>query len=188
MVGVRCFRIDENALLDERIGEGNVHAALGIGYARAYLRQRLEEGRMLDKTITSAWLHLDLVDRLPDLLALGDRIIIIAGRAELSGVFAERLGDRLETFLPVPVQGFVANSIGESHFGHRFGEIRRFLERDLSGYLVLVGAGLFGKIYCDLAARRGGVALDLGSLFDVLCGLHTRPVFARYDFAAAAWI
>lgn len=188
MVGVRFFRFDENALIEKFIEERNSYAALGLSYARQYFRLRLEEGRMLDKSVTSAWVHLDLIDRLDDLLALGDKVIVISGRERLSRAFAERLGDRLVSFLPVPAQGFVPTGFSESHFGHRFGEICRFLQRDLSGHLVLVGAGLFGKIYCDLAARRGAVALDLGSLFDVLCGLRTRPVFNRYNFANAAWI
>jgi hypothetical protein len=41
--------------------------------------------------------------------------------------------------------------------------------------LVLIGAGIFGKIYCAAAKRSGGVALDMGSAFDILAGKLTRP-------------
>ena len=37
------------------------------------------------------------------------------------------------------------------------------------GRLFLVGAGLLGKLYCAAIRRRGGVAIDVGSLVD-LCG------------------
>ncbi|KQT60077.1 hypothetical protein ASG52_18290 [Methylobacterium sp. Leaf456] len=37
---------------------------------------------------------------------------------------------------------------------------------DLRGQLFLVGAGLLGKYYCALIKRQGGVALDIGSVFD----------------------
>ena len=40
--------------------------------------------------------------------------------------------------------------------------------------LVLVGAGYPGKWLVDVARKRGGVALDLGSLFDYWLGLPTR--------------
>ena len=40
--------------------------------------------------------------------------------------------------------------------------------------LVLVGAGYAGKIIVREAAKRGGVALDLGSMFDHWMGAHTR--------------
>jgi tetratricopeptide (TPR) repeat protein len=40
--------------------------------------------------------------------------------------------------------------------------------------LVLVGAGYAGKVIVDEAHQRGGVALDLGSIFDRWVGLNTR--------------
>jgi len=39
---------------------------------------------------------------------------------------------------------------------------------------VLIGAGYPGKILVDVARARGGVALDLGSIFDYWLGLRTR--------------
>jgi tetratricopeptide (TPR) repeat protein len=42
------------------------------------------------------------------------------------------------------------------------------------GRLVLVGAGYAGKVIIDEARQRGGIALDLGSIFDHWLGLHTR--------------
>jgi tetratricopeptide (TPR) repeat protein len=40
--------------------------------------------------------------------------------------------------------------------------------------LVLVGAGYAGKVIVGEAKRRGGIALDLGSIFDHWMGAHTR--------------
>jgi hypothetical protein len=37
-----------------------------------------------------------------------------------------------------------------------------------------VGAGYLGKRLVDLAKMRGGVALDLGSIFDHWVGINTR--------------
>ena len=34
------------------------------------------------------------------------------------------------------------------------------------GALFLVGAGAFGKIYCQWIKERGGIAIDIGSIFD----------------------
>jgi hypothetical protein len=42
------------------------------------------------------------------------------------------------------------------------------------GRMVLIGAGYAGKVIVDEARRRGGVALDLGSIFDGWLGHHTR--------------
>ena len=61
---------------------------------------------------------------------------------------------------------------------------RRFLESHLAtcekftairaGELYLVAAGIFGKIYCDLIKRQGGIALDIGSVADIWMGVETR--------------
>ena len=42
------------------------------------------------------------------------------------------------------------------------------------GRLVLVGAGLLGKLIVTEARARGGIALDIGSIFDHWLGLRTR--------------
>jgi hypothetical protein len=42
------------------------------------------------------------------------------------------------------------------------------------GRLVLVGAGYLGKLLVATARERGGIALDLGSVFDFWLGLRTR--------------
>ncbi|HVN01613.1 MAG TPA: hypothetical protein VMT68_15505 [Caulobacteraceae bacterium] len=44
------------------------------------------------------------------------------------------------------------------------------------GVLHLVGAGPWSEIYCDWIKREGGVAVDIGSGFDLLAGLETRPI------------
>lgn len=186
--GVRSFRMNELKLIPEVIEKKSAYAALGLTYARDYLRQSLEGDALRNTIITSAWIHLDLVDEFDALLALGREIIVITGRHELHHIFKEKLGNRLIDFIPVPVQRYIPESFEESHFGGRFDEVCSILSKDLSGKLVLVGAGLFGKIYCDVAKRHGAVALDLGSLFDVLSGKTTRPIFKDYNFRGKRWV
>ena len=50
------------------------------------------------------------------------------------------------------------------------------------GMLYLVGGGLYGKLYCQLIRSQGGVALDLGSLFDAWLGIPSRPNVYRSMF------
>ena len=62
------------------------------------------------------------------------------------------------------------------------------LNQDLRGKLVLAGAGLFAKVYCHAAKLNGAVAIDLGSAFDILAGLETRPAHKDRDINALRWI
>jgi hypothetical protein len=183
IIGVRCFRFDENRIIRRSIANRDAYAALGIIYAREYLRHRLSEGRLSQTRITSAWIHLDLAERLNDLLALGKGVVVITGRDQLRDGFVARLGKRLVDFIDVPVQGHIPDSFEHSHYAARFDEVCHRLSRDLQGCVVFVGAGLFGKVYCHIAKQHGAAAIDLGSLFDALCGLQTRPVFSAYDFS-----
>ncbi|WP_300471224.1 hypothetical protein [Breoghania sp.] len=49
------------------------------------------------------------------------------------------------------------------------------LPQDLTGCLCLVGTGVWAEGYCTTIKRRGGVAVDLGSGFDLLDGRLSRP-------------
>jgi hypothetical protein len=115
-------------------------------------------------------------------------VLVITGRDRLRDCFVAKIGNRLIDFIDVPVQGCIPDSFESSHYAARFDEVCHRLSRDLQGCVVLVGAGLFGKAYCDIAKQHGAAAIDLGSLFDALCGLHTRPVFSFYDFSGLDWI
>jgi len=50
---------------------------------------------------------------------------------------------------------------------------------EFPGMLYLVGGGLYGKLYCQLIKSQGGIALDLGSLFDAWLGIPSRPTVYR---------
>jgi hypothetical protein len=44
----------------------------------------------------------------------------------------------------------------------------------LPGEIYLVGAGILGKIFCNIIKERGGIALDIGSMADYWLGHETR--------------
>lgn len=189
IVGFRSFRVDERSVIRDRIEGGDGYAAMGFLYAREFLQQGLIEGYWRQATITSAWIHLDVMPYLSKILEEANSIIVITGRAELRDAVLSRVGSRLEAFITVPVQGFIPQSADQSHFFKEFPIVCQELhQRDLGGKLVLVGAGLFGKVYCHIAKQNGAVAIDLGSSFDVLAGLETRPVHKEYDLSALRWI
>jgi hypothetical protein len=187
IIGFRAFRFDERAMIQQHIEQRNFYAALGILYAREFLYEGLTQGHWRYSTITSAWIHLDIVPYLGAILNAASSVFVITGRAELREAFHRRLGERLEAFITVPVQGFIPPTPKESHFGG-FPLIRERLNQNLRGKLVLVGAGLFGKMYCHAAKTNGAVAVDLGSTFDVLAGLETRPIHKKYDIGGMRWV
>ncbi len=188
IVGFRSFRFDERSMIRESIDQGDAYAALGFLYARELLQDGLSEGYWRRSIVTSAWIHLELIPHLSDILETAGSVIIVTGRGELHDKMRLRAGARLEAFITVPVQGFQPPSLEQSHFVEAFPLVRERLSQDMRGKLVLVGAGLFGKVYCHTAQQHGAVAIDFGSAFDILAGLNTRPIHRLYDINALRWM
>lgn len=68
--------------------------------------------------------------------------------------------------------------VGERrHVPDVYNELIQTLEIRERGELFLIGAGLATKKYCQVVRDRGGIALDLGSVFDLWAGAATRTGF-----------
>jgi hypothetical protein len=61
------------------------------------------------------------------------------------------------------------------HFPDRFRQIMAEVRVPRPGAVVLVAAGLLGKIYCQHIRGLGGIAIDVGSVVDAWMGYGTRP-------------
>ena len=62
---------------------------------------------------------------------------------------------------------------GNESFGY-MNWINRELGKDLIGVLCLIGARPWAEFYCTWVKERGGVAVDIGSAFDLLAGTPIR--------------
>lgn len=56
--------------------------------------------------------------------------------------------------------------VEQPHYPDGFHELKHTLTVPFRGALFLVGAGAFGKVYCQWIKERGGIAIDIGSIFD----------------------
>jgi hypothetical protein len=84
----------------------------------------------------------------------------------------------------VPDKNVVVSAPGE-HVPDRYRTIRSELDFP-PGTLVLVGAGIPGKVYCQWLKESGCVALDVGSIFDAWVGRASRPTVLKSRFNVAA--
>lgn len=65
---------------------------------------------------------------------------------------------------------------GEKHYPEGYHNIIQWLQSfRLQGKVFLVGAGGLGKAYCDIIKKYGGIAIDVGALFDGWAGVKSRP-------------
>ena len=64
---------------------------------------------------------------------------------------------------------------GLKHYPEQFNQIEWWLNNaPCDGTPCLVGAGVIGKIYCNWMRDRGGIAFDIGAVFDLWAGFSTR--------------
>lgn len=132
-----------------------------------------------DTLLTNAWCHFDWLESgfLADLAVREKRIGLVAGRVDLAETFRD-FGIEVDEW-PVPLRHFRLEEGDEPHFPDRYLELLETLEPAFPGQLFFVGAGICGKIYCDVIARRGGVALDIGAVCDAWLGLSSRVMVSK---------
>jgi hypothetical protein len=80
-------------------------------------------------------------------------------------------------FTIAPEAKFTSGYDGDVHYPTQFNRIPRWMEvvsERHPGSLLLVGAGVIGKIYCNWWRDRGGISMDVGGCMDIWHGKVTR--------------
>jgi hypothetical protein len=132
---------------------------------------------------TTVNLHYDLGVSLgfKEFLKSVDKLYAITGR-DVS-VLESSLGREIK-HLSIPAQYiFRENAVSKRHYPDRFNEIIEFIRNEINPQdVVLIGAGILGKIYCHEVKVAGGIAIDLGSLFDAMVGIDSRGEGFKREF------
>ena len=111
-------------------------------------------------------------------------------------VSCRRIGDELQrTFNIDTVRWYGVRGVSRepgdvqtTHYPDGFEELRKTLQVPFPGALFLVGAGAFGKIYCQWIKERGGIAIDVGSIFDAWAGFaHVGETVGKHWLGASSY-
>ncbi len=156
------------------IAEAFIKDHRGIsGHWRAidYLLKLASQDYLKQKTIASAHLYFSVLENLSDLARSAKNILIISNRKTILG----QLKKRYPNFQIDHIN--IGCDREETQREPRFlFSLHEKLPTDMSACLCLIGAGPWSEIYCSWVKQRGGVAIDIGSGFDLLDGETTRPV------------
>jgi hypothetical protein len=196
VLGVRSFNPWRHSTFDSLelsyargcLERRDARGAHGMLHARKQVERLLETGRLSDTILTHAWVYISLIPALPEIVDACRKLIVITGREKLRSGFSSRFGSKEIEFISIPLEGRRRRINRMHHYPGVYEHVLKELEGNLAGTLVLVGAGIFGKVYCHAAKQHGAVALDLGSAFDLMSGIKTRPIHARFgdlSFSAA---
>ena len=154
----------------------------------AFLHQNLSNLDFNDDIqFCSAWFHYDYHNsgEIFKLLRQQKKIGLISCRHRLPGLL-EKLFNISVRFHEIP--GMFRDIPLENNVPDYIEQLESVLSQkqlvEFPGMLYLVGGGLYGKLYCQLIKSQGGIALDLGSLFDAWLGIPSRPTVYRAMFDA----
>ncbi len=136
-----------------------------------YLARMAERGVFRDKIVASAHLYFGFIENLDLFEGAVERLILLTNREEGARALIERI--KPDWSLIVEVSGATAKEEDGPRFLY---DVEQRLPMDLEGTLCLVGAGPWSEIYCSVIKSRGGVAVDIGSGFDLAEGKRTRPI------------
>lgn len=104
---------------------------------------------------------------------------LLAGREFVGLISARRVGDELGRLFGIDEVHWYGvrgerdepGNVQIPHFPDGYERMRERLRVPYRGALFLVGAGVFGKVYCHWIKQRGGIAVDIGSIFDSWAGV-----------------
>lgn len=159
---------------------GNTRAGRGI---RTVLRAMENGGALASagKLMISAHIQHDLGEwnLYGDLFDGLNHIIAVSCHAGLPDAFHKRFNAAISQNIVVPPRHASLASFGMREMGPKIlpevlDETIAQLPADLSGRMVIAGAGYAGKVIVQEAKKRGAVALDLGSVLDYWIGASTR--------------
>lgn len=128
-----------------------------------------------DKIIASAFLYFSVLDHLNEILTATKKLVLITNKIDVYKKLCIKyplLDIQLININPT----IKPTVLKEPIF---FIEVLDALDEDLSGTLTLIGAGIWSEFYCHEVKKRNGVAVDLGSGFDLLNSSLIRPLHRK---------
>ena len=149
--------------------DNNFRGICGQWRAVDYLLRLARQGLLTGKWLASPHLYIAVLNELPALLRCAARVLLITDKTSVAHKMTKRFPAVPVDFIKV---GDAGSDLNSPEF---FGAVEQSLPDQMPGTLALIGAGPWSEIYCQWVKERSGVAVDLGSGFDLLDGQLTRP-------------
>jgi len=134
-------------------------------------------GVFQNRILASVFLYGSVLRHLDDILLQARKLLIISANKRIVAKLRDKCPGLEVEFIRVGKP---------AHFRwcrpprpHFLNDVSTALPADMKGWLGLVGAGPWAELYCTWIKQRGGVAVDIGSGFDLLDGAVTRPIHGK---------
>lgn len=150
----------------------NIRGFLGQWRGVDFMLSKAKNNIFINKKIASAHLYFSIIKYLAQILSNIEVVYLITNN--------KKIVKKLKTIYPnnvffhIDVDETLKPVVNtEPDF---FYSVFSKLPSEMKGTLTLVGAGIWAQIYCNWVKQKGGVAIDIGSGFDLMNGDLTRPI------------
>ena len=130
------------------------------------------KGIFRNALIASAHLYFSVVQNLSEIMLCANKVFIFSDRKSVADKLIKKYQNSSIEYIQVGKQT-------DLPLGEKPGflvTVNSMLPQDMTGTLSLIGAGPWAEIYITWIKQKGGVAVDIGSGFDLLDGQVTRPI------------
>lgn len=152
----------------------DVRATCGM---RVIYNTLAETGGYNNAMWASAWFSRSLLPHYQGLLQGVRSLGVISCYPELAEKLQRISGAREVRSYLLPTQASIARTIGtpNGHFPDVYLRTLDQLEKLSEPTVFIVAGGILAKAYCSAIKRRGGIAIDVGSVADVWMNVKSRP-------------
>lgn len=135
------------------------------------------EKQFTDIDFHSVWLEKDWFK---SLLSQIDSLTYISCRDLDEPIKKSSWVKEVHSFIIAPEAKFTSY-VGEPHYPDQFNKVKDWIKTTPKGNICLIGAGVIGKIYGKWIKEHGGIAIDIGHIFDLWAGKATRGLDRGLD-------
>jgi len=132
------------------------------------------QGRFQSQVVAPAHFYFSVLAHLDALIALTKTVFCITNQTPVVEALCRKFPAC--AFVCIPVGTWCKATGGATAEPGFLTEVEAQLPSDMSGSLCLIGAGVWAEFYCTWVKTRGGVAVDIGSGFDLMAGRGNRPI------------
>lgn len=142
-----------------------------------YINKLIELDIFRGKIITSAHLYFSIIQNLKIIFKYVKKVYLITNQDLVLNKLSSKFKNNQFVLIDEPESPRPLTNISPKFLN----KIISKLPQDMSKTLTLIGAGPWSEFYCTWIKRRGGVAIDIGSGFDLILKKNARPIHNKFN-------
>jgi hypothetical protein len=165
-----------DAGFDRPLDEIDVRGVCGMRGMYSYMESGFDPARLKDKLWGATFYSRSMMPHYSRLLDGLPFVGVVSCYEKLAPALASQFNIARHSSIIIPMQASIARKMDAPN-GHleQYEDILQQIRPPYEGAVYIIAAGHLGKGYCSAIKKRGGIAIDVGSVADAWMGIRSRP-------------